>query len=124
MKSVNVEKIIGYLLLLIGLSVIVFSAFSVINVFKGRSQPYNLFSLPAISMNLSKLAGQPVPPEANLEQELVAADIINKPTNLIAHLLFMGFITTVGFKIAQLGIMLVRPVKVNVIGRKEEAKDN
>jgi hypothetical protein len=94
-----------------------FSGVSVINVFTGKTQAYDLFSLPAISMNLSKMAEQSMSPDANLEQELIAADIINQPTNIIAHLLFMGFVATVGFKIAQLGIMLVRPIKVKLIGK-------
>ena len=50
---------------------------------------------------------------------LVSSSLINQPLNLIANLLLMGFIASAGFKIAHLGVMLVRTIKVKV---KEEKK--
>ena len=110
MKSAN--KISGYLLLVLGLGTIIYCAFNVYQIFKGQVLPYNLFSFKPIAMDLSQLvAGAP---KNSLTQELISSDLLNKPMNLIFHILLMGFITTAGFKIASLGVMLVRPIKVHL----------
>lgn len=115
MKKVKVEKILGYLLLVAGLGIIVYSSFNVINVFKGKVQPYQVFSFSSIGFDLSGLAaGQPIPQDADLKQE-VDADLINKPANITAHVFLMGFIASAGFKIAQIGVMLIRSIKVNLL---------
>jgi len=121
MDKENTNKIIGYLLLVVGLGIIAYSAINVFNVFKGRTQPFDLFSFSSISLDFSDLTGdQPLPEGVNLEQELIEKDLLNQPINLIAHLMLMGFFSTIGFKIAQLGTTLARTIKVKVIGRKEE----
>jgi hypothetical protein len=111
------EKIIGYILLLFGLLIIFYSVFSAYEVFNKKSKPVDLFSFPAISMDYSKLI-QGAPPNADMKQELIAPAILNEPTNYIAHLLLMGFIATAGYKIASIGTMLLRTIKVNL---KEES---
>ena len=117
------EKIIGYLLLFTGISAMLGSALGVYFVFSGRYDTYQLFNLPAITLDLSGLmqAENPdmvLPTEANLETELVKSDVLNKPLNLIAHILFMAFLVNVGFKIATLGVQMIRPIKVNLKGEK------
>jgi hypothetical protein len=117
------EKIIGYLLLFTGILAMIGSALGVYFVFSGRYDTYQLFNLPAITLDLSGLmqAENPdmvLPTEANLETELVKSDVLNKPLNLIAHILFMGFLVNVGFKIATLGVQMIRPIKVNLKGEK------
>jgi hypothetical protein len=117
------ERIVGYLFLALGLLMIIGSAFGVYYVFTGKFQTFEVFSLPPITLDLSGLmqAENPdmaLPPQANLETELVKSDVLNKPLNLIAHILFMGFLMNVGFKIASLGVQLVRPIKVTVKGEK------
>ena len=120
MNKANVEKIIGYLFLVAGIGIIAYSAFNVISVFKGKAQPFDLFSFDSIGFDFSNLVSGPVPSDANLKQELVEKDLLNKPFNLFAHLLLMGFVTSAGFKIAQIGTMLVRSIKVKVIVQKEK----
>ena len=117
------EKFIGYLLLFLGILVILGSALGVYFVFSGRYDTYQIFNLPAITLDLSGLmqAENPdtvLPPQANLETELIKSDVLNKPLNLMAHLLFMVFIMNVGFKIATLGVQLLRPIKVTLRSEK------
>jgi hypothetical protein len=115
--KINLEKILGYLLLLLGLVTIAYSTLSVINVFQGRTEPFNLFSFSAISLDFSEMVkGQPIPPGTNLEQELMSEDVLNKPINTAAHLMLMGFLASVGLKVANIGTMLIRPIKVKLIG--------
>ncbi|KKQ26318.1 MAG: hypothetical protein US62_C0049G0002 [Candidatus Woesebacteria bacterium GW2011_GWA1_37_8] len=112
MDSENSNKLFGYLLLVVGLLVIVFCAFKVYRVFTGQEMPFNLFTLSSVSVDLGKVVGQPT--SADLKQELFGADLINKPLNYGFYLMLMGFIASVGFKIASLGVQLARTIKVNV----------
>lgn len=123
------EKSVGYLLLIIGILMILGSALGVFWVFSGKAQTFQVFDLPPITLDLSGLmqAENPdsqIAPQANLETELVKSDVLNKPLNLIAYLLFMGFMLNVGFKIATLGVQLVRPIKVTMKGEKSILEPN
>ena len=117
------EKILGYILLAVGLVIIIFAVVSVFNVFTAKVEPVDLFKLSGISLDLGSLVGGDLPLEAreqitrpggSTKSEIVSPDLINKPLNIVAHLMLMGFVASVGFKIASLGIMLVRPIKVKL----------
>lgn len=108
------ERVLGYLFLVVGLILIIYPTFSVYQVFTKKSQPVDLFAFEAISLDFSKYAEGPVPPGTDLTQELVKSEMINEPMNLFAHLFLMGFIASVGLKVASIGTMLVRPIKVNL----------
>ncbi len=119
------EKVTGYLLLAIGVLIGIGSLVGVYFVFTGRTEPYPIFNLPAITLDLSGLmeaegqeAQQLSESGASLETELVKGDVLNKPLNFVAYLLFMSFLLNVGFKIGILGVQLVRPIKVVLKGEK------
>lgn len=52
------EKPLGYGLIVFGIVMIFFAAFSVFQVFTGASKPYPLFRFPSISLDLGKIAQQ------------------------------------------------------------------
>lgn len=117
------ERVVGYLLLAVGILVIIISAISVILVFTGRTEPVQIFNFEGIGLNASDLVGGDLPAEQaaairqmteGQQMELISPDIINDTSNLFAHLFLMGFISTVGFKLASLGTMMVRPIVVKV----------
>ena len=118
MKEFATEKIIGYFLMLVGVITILLATISVFQTFTGQTNPITPFNFDAISMDMSKLVDQALA-GANLKQELISSDLLNHPMNLIAHLLLMGFIVAVGYKIASLGVMLVRPIKVKLREEKQ-----
>ena len=94
MDNVKVEKVVGWVLLFAGLGIIVFAAINVTKVFTGKSEPYELFSFSSIGLDFSGLAGgQPVVDESALQQTLVEKDLLNKPINITAHVILMGFIS-------------------------------
>ncbi len=95
------EKITGYILLFVGIFLIIVSAFSVFNVFTGKTKPFELFQMPGISLDV---VGQ--------KTEIVSAAMINDSSNLFVHLLLMGFIASTGQKLASLGVQLVRPIVI------------
>ena len=117
------ERVVGYVLLAVGIVIILATAASVIMVFTGSAEPIQIFNFEGIGLNASDLFGGDMSPEqaAALRQmtegqqmELISPEILNETSNLFAHLFLMGFISTVGFKLASLGTMMVRPIVVKV----------
>ena len=99
------EKISGYLLLLGGLIIIFYSAFSIYQVFTKQSQPIQLFSGEGIKVEI---------PGSKAPSELIPADQLNEISNLTAHYLLMSFLVSIGFKISSLGVQLLRPIEVKL----------
>lgn len=117
------EKIVGYLLLIMGIGIILYSGISAYSVFSGKLQPVQLFNFEGISINMGSFISQALPAEAQnyvnqnspqIKQEILPAGILNDTTNILAHYLLMGFIASIGFKIASLGTMMVRPIVVKM----------
>lgn len=114
------EKIIGYILLAVGIMTIIFSGFSVYTVFTKQARPVQLFTFKGISLDASQLLSTNLPPEATQlvkpggTQEIIPASLLNDSSNIFAHLLLMGFIGSVGYKIASLGVQLTRPIVVKL----------
>jgi hypothetical protein len=125
------DKVTGYLLVVIGLIIILFSGFSVYQVFTAKEKPVDLFHFDGISLNLSSLLGSgeglSSEQQAALEkqksqikpQEIVSAQLLNESSNLAAHIFLMGFIASIGYKVASLGVQFVRPIIVKVRESKE-----
>ena len=123
------EKVIGYILLAAGILFIILTTFSMYNVFTKKSKPVELFNLGGISLDLSQMSGGDLSPaqreqltKSNLQTktEIVKEDLINTPLNYGAHLMLMSFIAGAGFKIAKLGAMFLRPIKVKL--KSQEAQ--
>lgn len=117
------EKIIGFSLLTIGIIIIILSAFNVYRVFTGKINPVDIFSSQGITLDLSSLTGEDLSPEqrqaleeegTSLRTQLVEPELVNKPLNLGVHLLLMGFLVNVGFKISSIGVQFLRPIKVKL----------
>ncbi len=117
------EKITGYLLLIAGLVVMFYCGYNVYQVLTRKSQPVQFFNFKGISINTNQILTGSLPPELKqyIQQdsstsgqisEIVPAQILNDSSNLFAHFMLMGFFTSIGYKIASLGVMLVRPVVV------------
>lgn len=102
------EKVLGYIFLGVGISLILFALARMFLVFTGKLPPVSLFDSPAITL--------PLPTGGT--QELVSADYMNLTSNLFVELLLMGFIASVGQKFASTGTSLLRPITV-----KLKAKD-
>ncbi|HLB61043.1 MAG TPA: hypothetical protein VJL83_05565 [Patescibacteria group bacterium] len=136
MKKLHInERVLGYLLMGFGVGIMLFTAVSMYRVFTGKTPPVQLFNLPAITLDLSAATPQvdtstlppelqeffPQPPKetTNKPAEILSADIINFSSNIFAHIMLMGFIASIGFRLASLGAMLVRPVVVKLRGIEE-----
>ena len=116
------SKVLGYSLIIVGLVIISLALLSVFNIFSKKSQPVEIFTLTGVNLDLASAMGGSMPSVGNGGVELVTSDKINKPLNLVAHLMFMGFFSTIGYKIAGVGTMLTRPIKVNLKGESMATK--
>lgn len=116
------EKIIGYILLAVGLLIIILAAFSSYEVFTKKAAPVGLFQFSGISIDLSQTLTASLPKELSqtgytlppLQQEIISGNMINQPMNFFAYLIFMGFMSSIGVKIAGLGIQLIRPTVIKM----------
>jgi len=115
------EKIVGYILLVFGILIIVISATSVVMVFTRKAPAVKLFQFKGLSMDLGSAltAGLPAELTGSLKPtsaptELVPPEMVNDTANVAAHLFLMGFLASIGQKIASLGVQLVRPIEVKL----------
>lgn len=111
------EKYIGYILLLIGIYIMGFAIVSMYMVFIRHVPPLQVFSFQSISLDANKLipSSALMPPSSQQAKiDIFPAEILNRILNTAAHVIFMGFLVTVGYHIANLGTSLMRPIIVKV----------
>jgi hypothetical protein len=130
----STERIVGYLLLGLGIMVMVFAAMQIITVYTNKATPIEFFtSKPIIAQQ--KPAQNAQIPETSEEMltlfqnnpmdllnvggsvptpQLIDPDMLNNVLNMAVYFLIMHFLLGLGFKIANLGVQLVRPIKIEV----------
>jgi hypothetical protein len=116
------DKVIGYILVSIGIIVILGATYGLYRVFNGQSEPLEVFKLKGISVETASLVPQPrvpAPSSPSPKIELFPAAMLNTILNTVGHVIFMGFIASVGFRIASIGTMLARPIVVKIHSKKE-----
>jgi len=99
------EKIVGYILLTLGVILLLFSIFEMINVYTGNVSPPNLFNLSDISLPSG-------PDGTNIT--LIQGAQLNQLPNLFFWFILMGFVMFAGGKIASLGVSMIKDIKVEV----------
>ncbi len=126
------ERIIGYTLLGIGIIMIIITTFQIFSVFTGKATPIQVFkvepakqSQPSSTTDLLEKIQQG-DLSALLDSgsgsipglEVISPEAIYKMLNITVYYFLMMFLLNVGYKIASLGVQMVRPVKVEVINNK------
>lgn len=120
------EKVIGYILLGVGILIIAASFLSVLLVFTKTIEPVSIFETKGVSLDFGQFLTGSLPPEVQgtltVEQkaqksEIISADYLNTASNLAAHIFLAGFFAGIGHKLASIGTNLVRPI---VIEAKEK----
>ena len=120
------EKIIGYALLIVGIGVMIFSGVQIYMVFTNKLQPYPLFSAVSSAFSVKDFIGNTQIDPTKISQlpdqkiEIISDEVLNTSLNMTAHLLLMGFLLSLGFKVASLGVMLIRPLVVKVRPKIED----
>lgn len=108
------ERQIGYVLLGGGIFVMFVAFVIVVLLFTGIIQPVKLFSIPAPSFDTGNLMPEipGIPQAAGEKVEIIPTDAFNRILNIGIQFLLMTFTMSFGFKIANLGVKLVRPIKI------------
>lgn len=141
------EKIAGYFLLFLGLGVIVLAGMSVWQIFTKKMKPVQIFNFPGISIstaqtttagsiNTTGLTDEEAELLENIirqeelkapaKMEIIPGETLSQTTNLLAHVILMGFVASIGYKIAGLGVLMLRPIVVKLKEQKQwlEGKGN
>ena len=119
------ERTWGYILLASGVIIMTFSVISIFLVFTNRAKPITIVKSP-----LSNQAGNPNMNPANflpsqtgglgqsqmpgLSLDFLSSPIIGDLFSSLLHYFLMGFLMSFGYKLATLGVMLLRPIKVKL----------
>jgi peptidoglycan biosynthesis protein MviN/MurJ (putative lipid II flippase) len=98
------EKIVGYILLTIGIILIFFSIYQMMNVFTGASPPPSLFNFSDIHF--------PGPEGSSIL--MVSGKELNKLAAMAFWYMLMFFIMWAGGKIASLGVNLIKEIRVEM----------
>lgn len=125
----NAEKIVGYTLSGIGLIVLSFTGLNMLNLLTGKVRPIEFFHFQPVSVDIEGMLRGSLPPEVaqmvsgkpTKPTELLSADLLNKPANYVVHLSIMGIVAGIGQKIAGLGVMLLRPIHVQLKENPEKS---
>jgi hypothetical protein len=114
-------KIVGYILLFVGIAAIVLSTVNVYLVFTGKAKPIQMFNQANNSIDLRSLISQ-LNPASGLpgnkpasQADILSPNSLNSVFNLTAHLVLLGIISAAGFKLASLGVMLLRTIEVKLL---------
>lgn len=111
------EKVTGNILLWIGLVAMILPTISVLLVFMKVTPPIEIFDFPPISFDMTQALSANLAPGIKLNSapmEIMSADMLNQTANIVAHVFLMGFIINLGYRLASLGIQLLRPIKVEM----------
>ena len=118
-----IQKIIGYLLLTIGLFIMTASLLNIYGLFNKTIEPVKFFDLDAISVkNNIPLDNFPADIRPLLEKAINGAPpmvIVNKKdindtTNFFVYIFVLGFFTNGGYLFAKVGTKLIREIHINV----------
>ncbi|MEM3406597.1 MAG: hypothetical protein QXL51_04105 [Candidatus Aenigmatarchaeota archaeon] len=102
------EKLIGYVLLAIGLILIFFSIFSVFSVFTGSSSAPSLIKMNDVKISIPGVG----------ETTIFDGETLSSITNIFLWLILMIFIASGGSRIGNLGVKLLKEIKVEI--KKED----
>lgn len=103
------NKIIGYVLLLVGLLMIIVPLWHTYNIFTGKVSPAQVFIRP-ISLTVNNQVGAyDIPGQIqNALIKIIPVDFINNTLNLGTWLILMWVLIYGGGKIADIGVKLIK----------------
>ena len=108
------EKIIGYSMLGVGILLMIFASFQIILTFTGKARPIKIFeSAPKENLQNDTNNLDMSNPDKLLEQ-IIDPSVINQMLNLMVYYFIMQFLLGLGYKLASLGVQMIRPLKISI----------
>lgn len=102
------EKVVGYILLAVGVAMIFLSVYLMFNVFTGASAAPSLFNFSDISFSI------PQPEGTSETVQIISGQDMNRMVAMGFWYLLMFFVLYAGGKIASLGVNLIREIRAEV----------
>ena len=103
------NKVIGYVLLIIGILLIVFPLLQTYNIFTGKALPAQVFSKPVALQVNEKVGALDIQGQIqNAMIKIIPIDFIDNTLNLTSWLLLMWILIYGGGKIADIGVKLIK----------------
>lgn len=99
----NFNRILGYMLLSLGLSIILLSMISAFSVFTGSKNPPELFKLEKSSQPISLPGGMQIP-----DMEIIPPGYFNLSGNLMACFLLTWLLMCGGGRVAAIGVSMIK----------------
>jgi hypothetical protein len=109
------QKILGYVLLGLGLVIIFICGYNAYTVFTGASAPPAVFRIEDVSINVDNNAG------AASHIKLISGADASKLINMALWYILMFFLVQVGGKVASLGTQMAKEIKVIVKAKDAQA---
>ncbi|MDI6820113.1 MAG: hypothetical protein QMC89_04325 [Candidatus Hodarchaeaceae archaeon] len=109
MKKLRDDKIVGYVLLAVGLVMILFAVRSMYGVYTGADPPPSVIRVSDVKFPVPSEEGQP-----REEVLLISGDQASKVINMGLWSVLMLFVASAGAKIGGLGVKMAREIKVEV----------
>jgi len=101
------SKMVGWVLLFVGLFLIVFAVYFMFRVFMGATAPPAIFNMNSITLPTGEGASSNV-------VELVPGGAVSLVVNVFVWAVLMYFVASAGSRIGGLGVKLIRDIKVEV----------
>jgi hypothetical protein len=116
-----IEKLVGYILLFLGVVIIIFSGFNAFNILTKRSDPIKFINKEIVTSITPSVTSNN---QVSLNQMFnIDGETITLITNIGIHLLLLSFVMKAAFHLASLGTMLVRPIIVDVNAKASTKKE-
>lgn len=127
------EKIVGYTLLGVGILLMIISSIQIVFIFTGKIMPIQIVKSQPQKSNQNSIKNIDKTNYDELLQQaqqdpfsligsgkdsgisgIIDPAVINQMLNLIIYYFIMQFVLGFGYKLASLGVQMVRPLKVSV----------
>ena len=112
------KKIIGWVLVAVGLVIVFSTLYYTYNIFTGETEPIKIFKTPESEVSLEEQKGTPTTPEemqkameqmvAKQISNMIPAEFLSKLLNIIAFSIFAGILILGGGKVASIGISMLK----------------
>lgn len=103
------QKAFGYILLMAGLICILFTVFSIHQVFTNTLEPPDIFKMNSFSFTTASDQDKPA-----MQFTIPLKTEVRKIVNMLLFYMLMLFIVTVGAKVGSLGIQLIKDIKIEL----------
>ncbi len=104
----ELNKIIGYALLAVGILLIALPLWQTYNIFTGKSQPAQVFQKPVVQQETATSVIDIQGQVQNALLKVLPIDFINSTLNLATWLMLMWILMYGGGKIADIGVKLIK----------------